>query len=98
MSHFLFLIVMEAFSGMLYKAKELGFLKGIALPNGGSNISNFLYTDNTMLLGEWSFPNFKIYCSSLLVLLLCSGLKINFQKSFLLEENVSDFDITNMAC
>lgn len=82
-SPFLFIIVMEAFAGMMRKACEVGTFEGIRLPNGGLVLSHLLYADDAMIMGEWSPINFNSLRRLLRVFHLCSGLRINIQKSTL---------------
>ncbi|KAJ0466748.1 putative RNA-directed DNA polymerase [Helianthus annuus] len=80
-SLFLFLLVMEALSCMLDKAKEKGILKGIGTPNNGLILSHLLYADDAIIMGEWSSENVINVVRILRVFYMCSGLKINFSKS-----------------
>ncbi|XP_076936289.1 putative mitochondrial protein AtMg01250 [Bidens hawaiensis] len=81
LSPFLFLFVMEAFSGLFRKATCIGAFDGIRFPNGGLVINHLLFADNAMLLGEWSRFNFLNMKRILRIFFLCSGLKINLNKS-----------------
>ncbi|XP_022020224.1 uncharacterized mitochondrial protein AtMg01250-like [Helianthus annuus] len=77
LSPFLFLVVMEALSCMIDNAKEAGIIKGIDTPSNGSNISHLLYSDDAIMMGEWSRNEVvNIRCFH-----ICSGLKINIEKS-----------------
>ncbi|KAJ0797670.1 putative RNA-directed DNA polymerase [Helianthus annuus] len=82
-SPFLFIIVMEALSGLVKKACDDGIFTGIKLPNGGPTVSHLLYADDAMIMGEWSDANFKTLKRILRIFYLCSGLKINISKSTL---------------
>ncbi|XP_076898220.1 uncharacterized protein LOC143551730 [Bidens hawaiensis] len=50
-SPFLFIIVMEALSGLINKACLIGALNGVVLKNGGPVLSHLLYADNAMIMG-----------------------------------------------
>ncbi|XP_022030239.1 uncharacterized protein LOC110931140 [Helianthus annuus] len=78
---FLFIIVMEAFSGMMKKACDIGAFDGLRMPNDGTVLSHLLYADDTKLMGEWSSSNFKNMKRILRIFYLCSGLKLNLYKS-----------------
>ncbi|XP_022007309.1 uncharacterized protein LOC110906495 [Helianthus annuus] len=48
-SPFLFIILMEAFSGLMNKACDIGAFDGIRLPNDGSVLSHLLYADDAIV-------------------------------------------------
>ncbi|KAM0033324.1 putative RNA-directed DNA polymerase [Helianthus debilis subsp. tardiflorus] len=80
-SPFLFILVMEAFSGLMNKAGIIGAFHGVRLPRDGPILSLLLYVDDAMLMGDWSDFKFKNMKRILRVFFLCSGLKINLHKS-----------------
>lgn len=82
-SPFLFIMVMEALSGIIKKACSIGSFHGVSLPRDGPVISHLLYADDAMVMGEWSESNFVCLKRMLRVFHLCSGLRINIQKSSL---------------
>ncbi|XP_021980086.1 uncharacterized protein LOC110876218 [Helianthus annuus] len=51
---------MEALSGFLRKACDVGSFSGIRLPNGGPILSHLLYADDAMVMGEWMENNVNI--------------------------------------
>ncbi|XP_022014590.1 uncharacterized protein LOC110914078 [Helianthus annuus] len=80
-SSFMFIIVMEALSGLIRKACDVGSFSGIRLPNGGPILSHLLYADDAMVMGEWSENNFVTLKRLLQVFHLCSVLQIDIHKS-----------------
>lgn len=82
-SPFLFIIVMEALSSIIRKACRMGAFEGVRLPNNGPVLSHLLYADDAMVMGEWSQANFNSLRRILRVFRLCSGLRININKSTL---------------
>ncbi|KAI3742186.1 hypothetical protein L1987_59866 [Smallanthus sonchifolius] len=97
LSPFLFLVVMEALSCMLNRAREEGTIKGIATPNNGPIMTHLLYADDAIVVGEWS----KIEVVNIVRILrcfhLCSGLKINIEKSILFGIGVGGEEVGDMA-
>jgi hypothetical protein len=83
LSSFLFVIVMEAFSGMIAAAIDSGFISGFLVGASLServNISHLLFVDDMLVLCE---ANLDQICS-IKVLLVCfeavSSLKVNMAK------------------
>ena len=97
LSPFLFLILMEAFSGLMKKACDIGAFDGLRLPNDGPVLSHLLYADDAMLMGEWSIVNFENMKRVLKIFYLCSGLKINLHKSVLFGVGVDNEEIKSEA-
>ncbi|KAM0052219.1 putative RNA-directed DNA polymerase [Helianthus debilis subsp. tardiflorus] len=97
LSPFLFLVVMEALSCMVNKACSVGRFKGVKLPNGGPTVSNLLYADDALILGEWEEGNILTVARMLRVFYACSGLKINIHKSNMFGVGVDDGAIDYMA-
>ncbi|XP_022041786.1 uncharacterized mitochondrial protein AtMg01250-like [Helianthus annuus] len=75
LSPFLFLIVMEALSWMLKKAKAIGELKGINFTDDEADITHLFYADDALILGEWSRENLQSTARILRVFYLCSGVR-----------------------
>ncbi|KAJ0768031.1 putative RNA-directed DNA polymerase [Helianthus annuus] len=82
-SPFLFIIVMEALSSIIRRACRMGMFEGVRLPNSGPMLSHLLYADDAMVMGEWTQANFRSLRRLLWVFRLCSGLRININKSML---------------
>ncbi|KAM0008293.1 putative RNA-directed DNA polymerase [Helianthus debilis subsp. tardiflorus] len=89
LSPFLFLVVMEALSRMISRAREAGVIKGIPTPNNGLVMSHLLYADDAIVLGEWSKEEMGNVMRILRCFYLCLGLKINVDKSNLYGIGVS---------
>ncbi|XP_021999379.1 uncharacterized mitochondrial protein AtMg01250-like [Helianthus annuus] len=81
LSPFLFLVVMEALSCMINSAKEVEVIRGIVVSDNGPIISHLWYADDAIMVGEWSKNEVVNIVRILRVLHLCSGLKINIDKS-----------------
>ncbi|KAJ0897860.1 putative RNA-directed DNA polymerase [Helianthus annuus] len=81
LSPFLFLVVMEALSCMINRAKNADLIKGIATPNNGPVITHLLYADDSIVVGEWSKSEMVNIVRVFRCFFLCSGLKINIEKS-----------------
>ena len=81
LSPFLFLVVMEALSLTIKKAILLGDFKGVQLDNEGMDVSHLLYADDALILGEWTEGNVVNLARLLRCFHICSGLKININKS-----------------
>ncbi|XP_022024814.1 uncharacterized mitochondrial protein AtMg01250-like [Helianthus annuus] len=81
LSPFLFLVVMEALSCMISLAKEAGIIKGISTGNNGPVIIHLLYVDDAIVVGEWTKEEVVNVVRILRCFFLCSGLKINIDKS-----------------
>jgi hypothetical protein len=85
---FLFLLVVEGFSGVMRRAVELNLFKGFTVGRGGVVVSHLQYADDTLLIGEASVTNLWTLKAILRGFEMASGLKINFWKSCLLGVNV----------
>ncbi|XP_021985389.1 uncharacterized protein LOC110881437 [Helianthus annuus] len=88
---------MEAFSGLMNKAIDVGAFDGVHLPNDGPVLSYLLYADDAMLMGEWSAFNFVNMKQILWTFYLCSGLKINLHKSMLFGIGVDNNELKAKA-
>ncbi|KAM0061513.1 putative RNA-directed DNA polymerase [Helianthus debilis subsp. tardiflorus] len=97
LSPFLFLVVMEALSLFTNKAVGAGIFKGISLPNGGSCVSHLFYADDAIILGEWSEENVLAVIRILRVFYICSGLKMNVNKSNFYGVGVDASDLEMVA-
>lgn len=96
LSPFLFLIVMEALSWILDKARDVGVFKGIRLANNEMDMSHLLYADDALIMGEWSYDNIKNIARILRIFYLCSGLRINLHKSNIYGVCTTDGELDNM--
>ncbi|KAI3793650.1 hypothetical protein L1987_36270 [Smallanthus sonchifolius] len=96
-SPFLFIIIMEALSCLIDKAKFSGDFVGVSTPAGGPVISHLLYADDAMIIGEWSRMNIINVLRILRVFHICSGLKINLAKSNIFSIGVESEELNDMA-
>ncbi|KAJ0892121.1 putative RNA-directed DNA polymerase [Helianthus annuus] len=97
LSPFLFIILMEALSGMINQACDIGAFQGVKFSNDGPSLSHLLYADDAMLMGDWSVINFNNMRRILRIFYLCSGLKINLHKSVLYGVGVEEEEVASMA-
>ncbi|KAF5812274.1 putative RNA-directed DNA polymerase [Helianthus annuus] len=96
-SPFLFIIVMEALSHLIGRAKSAGDVVGIKTPMNGPVISHLFYADDAIILGEWSKDNIENVVRILRIFHLCSGLKINLAKSNLFGVGIDTGELDSMA-
>jgi hypothetical protein len=57
LSHFLFLLVAEGFSGVIRKAADLNLLRGFSIGSNLVVISHLQYADDTLCIWEASVSN-----------------------------------------
>ncbi|XP_035841276.1 uncharacterized protein LOC118488171 [Helianthus annuus] len=88
---------MEALSSMLCKARSEGLFKGLQTPNNGPVISHLFYADDALVLGEWDRVDVKNVVRCLRIFYICSGLKINLQKSNIYGMGVDNGVVSDMA-
>ncbi|GAU36760.1 hypothetical protein TSUD_213250 [Trifolium subterraneum] len=86
---FLFLLVVEGFSGAMRNAVTLNLFKGFSIGRDPVIISHLQYADDTLCIGEASVENLWALKAILRGFELASGLKVNFWKSGLIGVNVS---------
>ncbi|KAJ0787048.1 putative RNA-directed DNA polymerase [Helianthus annuus] len=97
LSPFLFLIVMEALTGVLKKAGEIGLFNGLRCGNNGPTLSHFLYADDAVFVGEWCTDNARNLNRILRCFYLASGLRVNAAKSSLYGIGVCSENTSSMA-
>jgi hypothetical protein len=85
---FLFLLVVEGFSGVMRKAVELGRFKGCAVGKTPVVISHLQYADDTICIREASVENLWPLKAILRGFEMASGLKVNYWKSGLVGVNI----------
>jgi hypothetical protein len=91
---FLFLLVVEGFSGLMRNAVEGNLFEGFCF---GDNVVMLQYADDTICIGKPSVQNLWTLKAVLRGFEMVSGLKINFSKSALIGVNVNE-DFMEMAC
>jgi hypothetical protein len=92
LSHFLFVIVMEALSKMITATVDRGLLSGFSAGSRPPtvNISHLLFVDDTLIFGGAN-PNHLRYLRVLLLFFeAVSDLKINLAKSVLVHVGIVD--------
>jgi hypothetical protein len=94
---FLFLLVVEGFSGVMRKAVEVNLFKGFTIGRSSVVISHLQYADDTLCIGEASVSNLWSLKAILRGFELASGLRVNFWKSGLIGINVSPMFLSS-AC
>ncbi|XP_071700166.1 uncharacterized protein [Rutidosis leptorrhynchoides] len=99
LSPFLFIIGMEGLQAAINDAFNAALYSGIRVgnPSYQVTISNCLFADDVLFVGEWNDEN----AYNLLAILACfstfSGLKINLQKSSLFGLGVDSSEVNRMA-
>jgi hypothetical protein len=86
---FLFLLVVEGFSGVMRRAVDLELFRGFSVGSNPMVISHLQYADDTLCIGEASVENLWALKAILRGFELASGLKVNFWKSCLIGINVA---------
>ncbi|GJY51582.1 arginine repressor C-terminal-like domain-containing protein [Tanacetum coccineum] len=97
LSHFLFLLVVEALQVTIIESCNKGIFNGVSLANGYANISLLQYADDALFFGKWSRSNAR----NLMLILKCfedaSGLKVNISKSRLFGVGASNEEVEAVA-
>ncbi|KAJ0471319.1 putative RNA-directed DNA polymerase [Helianthus annuus] len=97
LSPFLFVIVMEALTGIMKKAASVGLYNGIKVSRDGPSLSHLLYADDVMFIGEWSVSNAKNLRRILRCFYLVSGLRVNLAKCSVFGVGVNEDEVLSMA-
>ncbi|KAJ0859980.1 putative RNA-directed DNA polymerase [Helianthus annuus] len=97
LSPFLFVMVMEAQSGIMKVADSTGLFKGINISNEGPYLSHLIYADDVMFVCEWSMSNINNLRRMLRCFYLVSGLKVNLAKCSIFGVGVSELAVQEMA-
>ncbi|XP_022027924.1 uncharacterized protein LOC110929112 isoform X1 [Helianthus annuus] len=95
LSPFLFVIAMEALTGIMKEAVTVGLFNGIQCTNEGPCLSHFSYADDVMFLG--GYLNVINLRRILCCFYLTSGLKVNLAKCSVYGIGVSDQEVQSMA-
>lgn len=82
---FLFIIAMEELHVSMEVDCELHYFRGLTFDSNDVPISHLMYDNNVVFVGEWSEINFVNLNRLLRCFFLASGLKVNLNKSKVLE-------------
>ncbi|KAJ0568314.1 putative RNA-directed DNA polymerase [Helianthus annuus] len=97
LSPFLFVIAMEALTGIMKKAISEGIFEGLRCTNDGPLLSHLIYADDVIFLGKWSFGNALNLRRILRCFFLVSGLKVNLAKCSVFGVGINDEEVELMA-
>ncbi|KAJ0546635.1 putative RNA-directed DNA polymerase [Helianthus annuus] len=97
LSPFLFIIAMEALTGVMKKACNLGIYEGVRLSNQGLVMSHFMYADDVIFLGNWSSNCVLNLTRILRCFYLASGLRVSLVKSSFFGVNVGNDSVQEVA-
>ncbi|KAJ0883842.1 putative RNA-directed DNA polymerase [Helianthus annuus] len=97
LSPFLFILAMEALTGVMKKACSIGLFKGIKVPTQGPELSHFLYADDVVFIGEWSTQNALNLNRILRCFYLSSGLRVNLAKTSIFGVGVDENQVHTLA-
>ncbi|KAJ0668540.1 putative RNA-directed DNA polymerase [Helianthus annuus] len=97
LSPFLFILAMEALDVIMTRARERGVFEGVKTPKEGPCISHLCYADDVIFMGVWSETNILNLNRILRCFYLCSGLKVNLNKSSLYGVGVVEEEVELMA-
>lgn len=97
LSSFLFIIAMEGLNQGIKRVLEKELIVGVTLPNNGPSISRLFYADDAIFVGRWDISSIKNLARILKCFYICSGLKVNFQKSRLFGIGIPEVDLQHQA-
>ncbi|MFS8018660.1 putative RNA-directed DNA polymerase [Helianthus anomalus] len=97
LSPFLFVLAVEALSGIMKKAMSEGIFNGLRCTSNGPVLSHLIYADDVVFLGEWSPENVLNLRRILRCFYLVSGLKVNLAKCSLFGVGVDESEVQHMA-
>ncbi|XP_021989845.1 uncharacterized protein LOC110886365 [Helianthus annuus] len=97
LSPFLFVIAMEALTGIMKKAVSDRIFKGVRCTNEGPILSHFIYADDVIFIGEWSSHNDLNLRRILTCFYLTSVLKMYLSKCSIFGVGVGDQRVQDMA-
>ncbi|XP_071707923.1 uncharacterized protein [Rutidosis leptorrhynchoides] len=81
LSSFLFIIATEGLNWLTKSAVSNNLYSGVEIDKDKVPISHLQYADDTLFFGSWSLDNIENLMKLLKCFELCSGLKINYNKS-----------------
>jgi hypothetical protein len=92
LSPFLFLIAAEGLNVMMNALVEAGLFSGYKVGDNNNlvSITHLQFADDTLLIGDRSWANFRALKALLILFEATSGLKVNFHKSMLVGVNIHD--------
>ncbi|KAF5183887.1 Line-1 retrotransposable element orf2 protein [Thalictrum thalictroides] len=93
-SPFLFNLVMEALSRLVYKAMDLGFLHGFKPALSGPKVAMLQFADDTLFMCDASVSQVLVLKVILLIFVAASGLKSNMKKTKVMAVG----DVENLQC
>ncbi|EOY14430.1 Uncharacterized protein TCM_033819 [Theobroma cacao] len=94
---FLFNMVGEVLSGMLWKVEDLGMCKGVVVGDNGMSVTHLQYADDTIIFCEPKIENMLRVKWILRCFQSVSGLRINLSKSHLIGIGVEQNVVENWA-
>ncbi|KAF5754385.1 putative RNA-directed DNA polymerase [Helianthus annuus] len=97
LSPFLFVLAMEALTGIMKKAVSEGIFNGLQCTSNGPVLSHLIYADDVVFLGEWSSENVNNLRRLLRCFHLVSGLKVNLAKCSLFGIGIDELEVQQMA-
>ncbi|XP_076932415.1 uncharacterized protein LOC143597936 [Bidens hawaiensis] len=80
LSPFLFIIAMEALTGIMKRAVEEGKFRVLTCGNNGPLLSHLIYADDVIFIGAWERQNVLNLRRILRCFFMVSGLKVNLAK------------------
>ncbi|XP_071718980.1 uncharacterized mitochondrial protein AtMg01250-like [Rutidosis leptorrhynchoides] len=97
LSPFLFIIAVEGLNWLTKSAVAKNLFSGVEIEDAKIPISHLQYADDTVFFGTWSLDNFENLMKLLRCFELCSGLKVNYNKSNLFGVGVDKYEVESMA-
>ena len=86
---FLFLLIADALSKLIYHAKRVGSYKGIMVTSS-NELSHILFVDDVVMMGEGTWEKFRGVEQILDLYKKATGMHINVEKSILLENSIPE--------
>nr|GEU46060.1 putative RNA-directed DNA polymerase, eukaryota, reverse transcriptase zinc-binding domain protein [Tanacetum cinerariifolium] len=97
LSPFLFILAVEALNVVFLEARNKRIFLGTEVGIDKVPISHLQFTDDALIIGQWTLANAKNLSRILICFHLASGLKVNFNKSKLFGIGVSNYDLNFVA-
>ncbi|GKA76522.1 RNA-directed DNA polymerase, eukaryota [Tanacetum coccineum] len=96
LSPFLFILVMESLHLSFNHILNVGSFKGIHIDNS-LTLSHLFYADDAVFIGKWDKSNLITIVNMLNCFFLASGLKININKSKLMDIGIPQEEVNSAA-